>query len=335
MFIEHSSVVKVHCMIDSLEQLVEECHTNIVFQTSRMKISLSSPPLIHGRVMTRRALVSSYIGILLSFSLFAPLVLQAASLQVVSTSSMESAAIPSSIHLSDFPAASVQDVVVPVPSEIFLVLDKLGNPNWKAQLQLQKIQTPDDRVQVALLLGSVISEGFIAVEAEDTERVKELGRDVLTLADAINVRKSVLIRSKSIIEKADHHDWHGIRVEFDGALQDVRAAMDEMNDEDLAQLVSLGGWLRGTHVLTSIVDEHYSVAGAELLHQPELLHYFDRCVSKMSPRLRKNPLVARIHDVLNQMTPIIDTKKPEISHEKVKKIHLLTEDLLQKITTVS
>lgn len=251
------------------------------------------------------------------------------------TEAVQVDAVSPSINISDFPAASVQDVVVPVPSEIFGVLDKLGDPNWKAQLRLRKTQTPDDRVQVALLLGSVIAEGFIAVEAEDTERVKELGRDVLTLADAINVRKSVIKRSKSIIDKADHHDWHGIRVEFDGALQDVRAAMDEMNDEDLAQLVSLGGWIRGTDALTAIVNEHYTPSGAELLHQPELVRYFDRSINRMSPRLRKNPLVLRIHSILNQVAVIIDRKKQEIPHEQVKKIHSLTDEVVLKINDVS
>ncbi|NBZ95481.1 MAG: hypothetical protein EBR40_03495 [Proteobacteria bacterium] len=160
---------------------------------------------------------------------------------------------PKKIALSDFPAAAVQEVVVPVPSEIFAVLDKLGNPNWKAQLREGKVRTPEDRVRTALLLGNVIAEGFVAVEAEDAERVKELGRQVLTLAEAINVRKSVIARSKSITDKAEQRDWRGVRVEFDGALQDVRGAMDELNDHDLSQLVSLGGWLRGTEVLTNIV----------------------------------------------------------------------------------
>lgn len=244
-------------------------------------------------------------------------------------------AVPSSINLSDFPAASVEDVVVPVPSEIFTVLDKLGNPNWKAQLSLHKTQIPSDRAQVALLLGCVIAEGFIAVEAEDTERVKELGRDVLSLADAINVRKSVITRSKSITDKADHHDWHGVRVEFDGALQDVRAAMDEMNDEDLAQLVSLGGWLRGTNALTAIVNAHYTADGAELLHQPELIHYFIRCIKSMSPRLKKNSLVLSVDSVLKQIAPMIDEKKQPISAKKVQDIQNQTHQLVLTINTVS
>lgn len=240
---------------------------------------------------------------------------------------------PASLNLADFPADSVEDVVVPVPSEIFAVLDKMGNPNWKSQLRLTKTKTPEDRSQIALLLGSVIAEGFVAVEAEDAERVKELGRDVLSLAEAVNVRKSVISRSKSIIEKADHRDWRGVRSEFDGARNDVQAAMDEMNDRNLAQLVSLGGWLRGTDVLTAIVDANYTADGAELLHQPELVRYFKRCITGMPPRLRKNTLVIRIDKTLDQIAPIIGEKKSPIQQAKVEKIHALTSEIIALINT--
>jgi hypothetical protein len=238
---------------------------------------------------------------------------------------------PKKIALSDFPAAAVQEVVVPVPSEIFAVLDKLGNPNWKAQLRDGKARTPEDRARTALLLGNVIAEGFVAVEAEDAERVKELGRQVLTLAEAINVRKSVIARSKSITDKADQRDWRGVRSEFDGALQDVRGAMDELNDQDLSQLVSLGGWLRGTEVLTSIIGRGFSKDGAELLHQPELVNYFDRCIGSMSARLRRNPLVAEIRDVLRKIGPLVNEGGDNITPEKVKTIHDLTRGVDQRI----
>jgi hypothetical protein len=240
---------------------------------------------------------------------------------------------PTSLNLADFPADSVDDVVVPVPSEVFSVLDKLGNPNWKAQLRSTKTRTPEERSQIALILGSVIAEGFIAVEAEDAQRVKDLGRDVLSLAEAVNVRKSVIARSMSITQKADARDWRGVRSEFDGARNDVQAAMDEMNDRNLAQLVSLGGWLRGTDVLTAIIDANYTPDGAELLHQPELIRYFKHCINGMSPRLRKNKLVLRIDKVLDQIGPIIGEKNRVINQEQIKKIHELTSDIVLRINT--
>jgi hypothetical protein len=239
---------------------------------------------------------------------------------------------PKKIEISDFPARAVEDVLIPVPSEIFAVLDKLGMPNWKAEMNQGKVRVSEDQARNALLLGNVIAEGFVAVEAEDAERVKDLGRQVLTLADSIGVRKSVIARSKSITDKADQRDWRGVRSEFDGALQDVRGAMDELKDQDLSQLVSLGGWLRGTEVLTSVVGKQFSKDGAELLHQPELVSYFDHCIGTMKPRLRKNPLVAQIRDVLRKISPIVNEAGDRITSAQVESIHSLTKSVDTGVT---
>jgi len=238
-----------------------------------------------------------------------------------------------SIDLGQFPADTVENVVVPVPSEIFAVLDKLGNPNWRAQLEPEKnYPASPNRAQVALLLGTVIADGFVAVEAEDSERVKEIGRNVLTLAEAINVRKSVVARSNSIIQKADAREWNAVRREFDGALQDVNKAMIELNDEQLAQLVSLGGWLRGTEVLTSLVKEKYSRDRAELLYQPLLVDYFSGQLDRMSPRLRGQPLVGEIRRSLGRIGPLIKKSPPDgITPETVAEINDLSVQMVDLI----
>lgn len=240
---------------------------------------------------------------------------------------------PSSIDLSKFPAAEVKDVVVPVPSEIFVVLDKLGSPNWRSELHSSLGKNTGNRPQVALLLGTVIAEGFIAVEAEDAEKVKDIGREVLSLAEAINVRKAVIARSKSITEKAEAKNWRAVRNEFDGALKDVRGAMEELGDDDLAQLVSMGGWMRGTDVLTSIVIKDYSPDGSELLHQPQLLEYFTRKLDGMkNTRLGKDDLVVKVRKVLAAIRPLVGKEDgSKIPLENVKKIHDLTSDTVHAI----
>lgn len=240
---------------------------------------------------------------------------------------------PKKIDLGQFPAETVEDVVIPVPSEVFAVLDKLGNPNWRDELGPARTYSPTgNRAQDALLLGSVIADGFIAVEAEDSERVKEIGRNVLTLAEAINVRKSVVARSNSIIEKADARDWNGVRREFDGALHDVNKAMAELNDQQLAQLVSVGGWLRGTQALTSIVKDKYSRDRAELLYQPLLVNYFNKQLDTMNPRLKRNQLVGEIRVALGRIGPLIE-KSPDrdISAETVTEINGLTTQMVDLI----
>lgn len=262
-----------------------------------------------------------------------PLILAAICLGALHSGSAQPA--PESIDLSKFPAAEVDNVVVPVPSEVFSVLDKLGTPNWRAELRSSLGKNTGNRAQVALLLGTVIAEGFIAVEAEDSEKVKDIGKEVLVLAEAINVRKAVIARSKSITEKAEAKNWRSVRSEFDGALQDVRAAMEELGDDELAQLVSIGGWLRGTQVLTSIVSKNYSPDGAELLYQPQLLDYFTKRLDGLkNTRLGKDELVVKIRKTLAGIRPLIGKDDgAKIPAENVNRINKMTSEVIAAITS--
>ena len=123
-----------------------------------------------------------------------------------------------------------------------------------------------------------------------------------------------------------------MRREFEGALQDVNQAMAELNDEQLAQLVSLGGWLRGTEALTSIVEGKYSSQRAELLHQPLLVDYFLKQLDVMSSRLRRNELVGKIRASLERIDPLVGKSSGEdIDREAVAEIHGITASMVKLI----
>ena len=89
------------------------------------------------------------------------------------------AAPPVTIDLSKFPAAAVDEVVVPVPSEIFSVLDKLGSPNWKAEMRDNLGKNTGNRAQVALLLGTVIADGFVSVTPLHLDLTHDASLDAL------------------------------------------------------------------------------------------------------------------------------------------------------------
>ena len=245
---------------------------------------------------------------------------------------------PAHIDITKLPAQSkvIDEVIVPVPSEVFAVLDKLGKPNWtEAQHKLPSIpQSPSDQPQIALLLGTVIAEGFIAVEAEDTNEVKQIGKSVLNLTKALGVQKKAQVRAKAITEAAESKNWPGVRKQLDLALDDVRDAMLEMNSEELSQLVRLGGWLRGTEALAMIVEKQYSKDGAELLHQPILLDYFEKRLGAMKPKIKLNPLVVKIRQGIIDIRPLIlSADNGDISEKSVKEIGGISAGLVRSINS--
>ena len=209
-----------------------------------------------------------------------------------------------------FPGQIVDDVVVPVPSEVFSVLDKLGEPNWRQEIRKLDLPSTTDRTKLALMFGMVVAEGFVAVQAEDKDTVQDIGREVIRLATSLGLTKAVRPHAQSILDAADKNDWSSIRRELDQTQKTVRDAMEQMKDADLSQCVSMGGWLRGTASVTSIVNKSFSADRAELLNQPMLVEHFITAISKMGTDKKDHPAVADISrglkTILQQMEGAVD-----------------------------
>ena len=246
------------------------------------------------------------------------------------------AAPPAKIDVSKLPQQSraIGDVIVPVPSEIFGVLDRLGKPRWADVLRPMKgVAKPSgEQTQVALHLGTVIAEGFIAVEAQDSAQVEKIGNSVLSLSDALGVRKAVTKRAKAIIDAGNNKDWKQVRKELDRALSEVKGAMAELGSEQLSQLVSLGGWLRGTEALCDVVAADYKRDGADLLHQPLLLENFSQQLEALKGRYKKGEMIGKIQSGLKEMRPLLGLSDgAEISAKSVREVGAISAGLVKKI----
>ena len=230
-------------------------------------------------------------------------------------------------------AAIVRGVLVPVPREIFLTLDRFADSNWLAvqRPELADRRPPGTQAQNALLLGALIAEGFVAVEARDLAETKSIGRSLRTLARGLGIERAVLRRSRSIIDHAESGDWTAVRREWDEVLPDVQNGMDRIRSEPLAHLVSLGGWLRGTEALTALLRQRYSEADARLLRQPVLLDYFEKQLANMSGSLQGDPAVARMANGLRQMRRALPAREGKISRKKVQEISESSAGLMKTL----
>src|SRR2546430_15886212 len=56
----------------------------------------------------------------------------------------------------------VENVVGPLPNEIFGALNKLGSVNWRGYARTEESRNFPERPRIALLPGTVIAGGFIA-----------------------------------------------------------------------------------------------------------------------------------------------------------------------------
>ena len=221
---------------------------------------------------------------------------------------------------------------IPTPAELFAALGKPGKTNWSSQYRGPMPMTYRNRAQIALNLGGLIADGFIAVEAKDSQQVKNIGSDIIRLAKALGVSESLLSRGNSINEFAEHNEWDTLNEELEATQNEVKSSMQSHADQDLVILVSVGGWIRGTQVVSGAIMKNYDERSAKVLRQPALVKLMQSKVNEISPELRGEPLVKDVSEQLTGIEKLVSFppgKAPSV--DEVRKLNEAVGKLMEKI----
>src|SRR5213596_2289218 len=198
-------------------------------------------------------------------------------------------------------AVRSDSISIPTTGELFASLGKTGKTNWAGQYRGPIPVTYSNRAQIALNLGGLIADGFIAVEAKDGQQVKNIGTDIIKLAKALGVSENVLSRGNSINEFAENSEWDALQEELEATQNEVKTSMQSHRDQDLVILVSLGGWIRGTQVVSASIIKNYDERSAKVLRQPAVVNFIHSKMNEIGTELRNEPLVKTVNDQLSAL----------------------------------
>src|SRR5205809_3548662 len=202
-------------------------------------------------------------------------------------------------------AIKTDALTIPTPGELFAALEKPGKPDWAGQYRTPIPMTYRNRAQIALNLGGLIADGFIAVEAQDSQQVKNIGTDIIKLAKALGVSENVLSRGNSINEFAENSEWDALQEELEATQNEVKNSMQSHSDKDLVILVSLGGWIRGTQVVSASIIKNYDERSAKVLRQPAVIGFIHSKMNEIGTELRNEPLVKTVTDQLSALERLV------------------------------
>jgi hypothetical protein len=196
--------------------------------------------------------------------------------------------------------------------------------------------SPGDRPRLALYAGQVIADGFLVVAGEKQSRIEPVGRVLLKLARGLGVAEHVTRHSKSFLELAARGRWSELKRELVRAQADVEAGMMALKDEEIAHLVSLGGWLRGLEITSTVVLDEFHPEKARRLIQPALLDYFTERVGTLQPNLKATALFQTIEKNLAAIRALIANRgNASLSQPDVTQIRELAREMNKAIAASS
>jgi len=186
----------------------------------------------------------------------------------------------------------------------------------------------DNRLQTSFHFGSLVADGFMLTIAERAQDVEDVGRALIRESRALGVSDRLTRRSKVLFEYCGKGNWQGMREELVRTQGDVEKSMIDLHDEQIAHMISLGGWMRGFQLAANTTATAYSVEKAKILGQADVMDYYIDRLETLHPRLKKTEFVSQLTAKLKELRTLATGPDGKIPSEaEVKKMRDVANQL--------
>lgn len=198
----------------------------------------------------------------------------------------------------------VNEITAPQIQKLLLDLDSFQPLSMKLVESNDLDATFPNRFQTALHFGFIVADGFVIVINERPKSIQDTGRALMKQARALGVGDTLMRRAASLIDLGQKGDWPRLREELVAAQTEAEQAMMNLHDEEMAHLVSFGGWLRGFQLAVNATAENYTPTRAEGLKRLDVMSYFIDRLDGLNPRLKRTELVSTLLSDLKTLRSI-------------------------------
>jgi hypothetical protein len=184
----------------------------------------------------------------------------------------------------------------PSIKRIFDDLDKLAPlPSDEIKHEMPE-RMPLNRSDLALEIGFLIADGFMAVQAGQMNKIEPLAKELSRYGRALGAGERVNRHAASLLKNAKDNNIEALKKELSATQRDVETDLIHLRDVDLAHLISLGGWIRALEVGSRAVEKKYTLERAENLYREDIADYYEGSIASLDPRIseRKDVMAMRL-----------------------------------------
>ncbi|MGJ8657533.1 MAG: hypothetical protein ACSHX6_13875 [Akkermansiaceae bacterium] len=228
----------------------------------------------------------------------------------------------------------INEFTAPSIRLIFDDLDQLTPMPVRETQHALPARMPLSRTDLALEIGFLIADGFLAVQHGFIEDIEPIAKELSKYGRALGAGDRVNRHAKSLLENAKKKNIEALKTELSATQKDVEKELVQLKDADLAHLISLGGWIRALECASAAVNKEFTEERANQLFREDIADYYEGSIGGLEPRISAKPTFVAIREICSGLK-IVMTLGPdeEPSEAKVKEITAQAKKLAELALT--
>jgi hypothetical protein len=227
--------------------------------------------------------------------------------------------------------AILDSVFIPRPTEIFTAMSRVENVNWGHATSYNTETDYAFYEQIALNLGFRVADSFVAIMAEDRDRMNDMGNTIITLAEKIGVDREILKKDFDI-KSGEKALWKKYEKDFNNIYTNVIMDLEKRKDYEMSFFFNLGAWLKALQIACGVLTNNYSVQTAQLLRQKAVADSFIEGYRELPPSSLKKSSVSKIGESLPEIARLIDVRRgAPVSRENIMALYRISMEIMKEV----
>ncbi len=209
----------------------------------------------------------------------------------------------------------------PAISKIFDQLEGLPSIPDEYVLRKRPELLPTDSGALALEMGFLLADGFIAVRSGRMNDIKPIALDLSRYGKAMGVGDRMNAHSASLLEQAEKGLLEQFKATLSATQSDVNAELVSLRDPDQAHLIALGGWVRALTAAAAALDANFDAEKAKAIFYADAPSYFSEVLGYLNPQTASKLKVVEMQAVLAELTGVMSLDEDDVpTKEKCEQI---------------
>lgn len=199
----------------------------------------------------------------------------------------------------------------PSISKIFTQLEQLPTvpEDYVLRNRPERLSTASGKV--ALEMGFLLADGFIAVCSGHMNDVKPIALELNRYGRALGVGSKMESHSAALLEQAEKGNLRKFKKILTGTQSDVNEELSSLGDPDLSHLIALGGWVRAYEASTAALCDEFSVEDAAIVFYPDAPDYFSAILKGIDPNTAEKLEIKAMCSLLDELTALMTLNEGE------------------------
>lgn len=194
--------------------------------------------------------------------------------------------------------SALNEFTVPSIAKVFDELEKISPLAYTNDHLKNHERLPLDRTRLASRLGTLIADGFIAVQTGHSEDVPTIASHLSRYAKALGAGDRIKRHAATLLDHAKSKDLDALKKALAATQRDVERELVSLRDPDLSHLISLGGWLQALEAASSAVDKKFTPERAQTLFREDVADYYSESIGSLNPAISELPHVKQMREFL-------------------------------------